>query len=83
MSYADRISLISHYVIFLLAIYLTVKAFGPAKRHDLSWHLEKNHLELVGGLNDAEFVIKTSRPLTDKAFRALIKDRGQYFSTIE
>jgi len=80
MSFADRITLLLQYALYILAIYLVIKAFAPSKRRPIDWYLEKHRLDIVGGQSDAGFVIKTSNELTEKQFHALVKACSQYFS---
>lgn len=80
MSHSDRFALLFQLALYILAIYMVIKAFGPAKSRSIEWHLDRNRLEIVGGQDDAAFVIKTSTAMTEKQFHALAKGFGQYFS---
>lgn len=80
MSHSDRFALLFQLVLYILAIYMVIKAFGPAKPHSIEWHLDRNRLAIVGGQEDAAFVIKTRAAMTEKQFHALTKGFSQYFS---
>lgn len=80
MSYSDRLALIAQFLLYLFAMYLVFRAFGPTRRRPFEEYLRKHRLKVVGGQEDALFVIKTKSVLTEKQFHALVKERSQFFA---
>ncbi|AXH59976.1 hypothetical protein [Pseudomonas amygdali] len=83
MSYSDRLTLLAQLLLYLFAMYLVFKAFGPTRRRPFGDYLHKHRLTVVGGQEDAGFVIKTKSVLTEKQFHALVKEHVQFFANEE
>lgn len=80
MSYSDRLALLAQFLLYLFAMYLVFRAFGPARRRPFDDYLRKHRLRVVGGQEDVGFVIKTKSVLSEKQFHALVKERSQFFA---